>query len=157
MKCFCVLDGFFSFKSEFMSCGSLLFKDTSKWLEKPDNYLVKLYFPNNPIPKEYIIDVKSFTIIEESFPTGIYTVEATICDKTYKKQFLNICKLECALSNMLANLSFCEQDGEKIKEAKKYKLWIDSLKAKFNCEIIDIKEIKEIVSYLKDKLGECAC
>ena len=170
MACNCIKD--FSYQISYDTCKKIIFQDTSVWVETPTEYEVTITTPTNhvatvTIPTTGIAVIDSIILgistTQTNLPSGVYCVEYTACngDKIIKN-FLNVCTYECELANLLAivDLTKCNEDLEKeLKDYSLIKTLIDGAKAKFECDWCSIKEVKELLLYIKKKLSklDCSC
>lgn len=170
MACNCIKD--FSYQISFDTCKKMIYQDTSVWVEEPEEYTITISTPTNQTV-DVVVVTEGVTIIDSiilgisseqvNLPAGIYCITVTNCNgDTITKNFLNICTYECELANLLAlvDLTKCNEDLEKeLKDYQFIKLLIDGAKAKFECDWCSIKEVKELLLYIKKKLSklDCSC
>jgi len=168
MACNCIKE--FSYQISFDTCKRIIYQDTSTWVEVPEDYVITITTPTNQVVDVTVVTsgvtiITSITLgisdTEVNLPSGVYCIEVTNCngDKIIKN-FLNVCTYECELANLLAlvDLTKCNDDLEKeLKDYYLIKTLIDGAKAKFECDWCSIKEVKELLLYIKKKLSKLDC
>jgi hypothetical protein len=162
MECNCIKE--FSFNIKFNSCSELVYTDTSIWADAPETYSIVIVLPGSSKEYNFTIEIGKIKIIKaEDFgltilPIGVYCVIVVNCNgDKIRQDFLNLCSLECSLSNLIAttNLDECEN----LSKYMKYKTQLEGIYAKFNCDWCNKDEVTNLIKQLKKELdGEgCSC
>lgn len=168
MACNCIKN--FGYLISYNTCKNIVYQDTSVWVEAPSEYEITITTPTDhtatiTVPTTGVVVIDSvllgMSLEPTNLPSGVYCIEVTNCngDKIIKN-FLNVCTYECELANLLAlvDLTKCNDDLEKeLKDYYLIKTLIDGAKAKFECDWCSIKEVKELLLYIKKKLSKLDC
>ena len=171
MACNCIKN--YDYNISHKTCKELVYQDASTWVEAPETYEITIL---PPVGSATVVTVNTngVTIITtvtlgltdepENLPAGIYCITVTNCNgDTIQKDYLNLCTFECQLANMIAaiDLTACNEDNfkEDIKTYAFIKTLIEGAKAKFECDWCGVKELKELIAYIKQKLdnNNCTC
>lgn len=125
--CSCI-KGNFNFYINEINCDKILYQDASLWMEG-ENYTIpssyELSFYNLDTAAESVLVGKiqvsglGITDISKSLPSlkdGIYEIETSSCQNTYKKWIAIMPKLQCCLDRYLASEQY---DKNKHKEAQR--------------------------------------
>jgi hypothetical protein len=171
MACNCIKN--FDYNISYKTCKEIHYQDASTWVEAPESYNITIQPPVGsavtiPVTTLGVTIITSVTLgltsEPENLPAGIYCVTITNCNgDTIQKDFINLCTFECQLANLIAAIDLigCNEDAVS-KDLKFYyfiKTLIDGAKAKFDCDWCSVKELKQLIAYIKKKLdnNNCTC
>lgn len=160
MACSCITT--FNYSVEFQDCNTIIYNDMSVWVEVPETYTIVITYSGGTLTQ--VVSTSESTIIEGNFPSGVYCIAYTDCNgDVIKSEFLNTCKIECALKEKMYTISACMMDPESLENKEKWdqilliKKYIDLAKAKFDCEWCDICDITKFIDLANKELNGCTC
>ncbi len=168
-NCYCIVDNKFDFIIDYKDCKTMIFKDLSQWMTKPDTY--ELIITPVGSNKEYKKIINStFDIIKSediglsigvNLPDGIYTFSVEICGKKYIKKDIFLCTMTCQLANEIAAINLCDETElkTKLEEIQIKQLKLDAIR--YNKVCCKWNRIKDLFNSLKEDLknnnGNCSC
>jgi len=171
MACNCIKE--FGYNISYDTCKKIIYQDATIWVEEPSEYEISVVTPVNNTPITLTVPTTGVLVITSqmlglaediNLPSGIYCVIVVNCNgDTIQKDFLNLCTYECQLANLIAavDLTVCNEDNihEDLKFYSYIKALLEGAKAKFDCDWCSVKELKELLAYIKRKLesNNCTC
>jgi hypothetical protein len=171
MACNCIKN--FGFNISYDTCKKILYQDATIWVETPSAYDISILSPVSTVAVTLTVPTTGVLVITSqllglaediNLPSGIYCVTVTNCNgDLIQKDFINLCTYECQLANLIAvvDLTACNENSiaEELKFYRFIKNLIDGAYAKFDCDWCSVKELKELLAYIKKKLDNhnCTC
>lgn len=162
MSCNCIKNNNYNFYLDNINCKTLVYKDTSEWVEQPVTHNIKIILPGNAI--EHTLTITGDTLIihpediglpeNVNLPDGIYTFILEMCDKKFIKKEVILCKLKCKIYNYLASVDLtCKDDRDKkmlLDNLNEYNIIYNAIIANAKC--CKWIKAKELLEYLNKKL-----
>ncbi|HMT02026.1 MAG TPA: hypothetical protein PKD00_01740 [Burkholderiales bacterium] len=171
MACNCIKD--FGYNISYDTCKKIIYQDATVWVEEPSTYEISITSPASNTPVTLTVPTTGVLVItsgmlglteDTNLPSGIYCVTVVNCNgDVIQKDFINLCTYECQLANLIAviDLTACNEENvaEEIAFYTFIKMLIEGAKAKFDCDWCSVKELKELLLYIKKKLDKhnCTC
>lgn len=171
MACNCIKNNNYSFYLDNINCKTLVYTDTSEWVEAPLSHQIKIILPGNP--NEFVINITGTTVFITSdllglpanmnLPDGIYTFILETCDKKYIKKDVILCKIKCKIYNYLSSMDLsCKDSRDRnvmIDKLNDYNILYEGIIANAKC--CKWLKAKELLDYLNKKLNSyddnCGC
>lgn len=162
MSCNCIKNNNYNFYLDNINCKTLVYKDTSEWVEYPETHSIKVVVPGSTVEHILYITGDTLFIYPESIglpenvnlPDGIYTFILEMCDKKFTKKEVVLCKVKCKIYNLLASSDLtCKDDRDKkelLDKLNEYKIIYEAIIANAKC--CKWNKAKELLEYLNKKL-----
>jgi len=164
MNCSCI-KGEYNFFIYPDSCGKVIYKDLSTWMEgdyyiPAEEYILTIKSPLD-ITSTITIKTDSPTILNSSelfstecFIDGIYCFSTTSCGISYQKNKAILCNTECRMANLVREASILQSDNfwEKVI---KLKASLDSIYA--HAELNNFESANNEYNILKKELDKLNC
>jgi hypothetical protein len=171
-KCSCI-KGEYNFLIDVRGCDSLMYQDRSLWMESgvhiiPVTYEVDIKLPTSGNIKVEVATV-GFTELNSALlygtssklgmPDGLYCFSTDSCHKTYSRNWLNTCGLECCVDDYLTKIIGDKDRQEDIDKLYVIEKLIKSAKysAENGMKERSISLYKEAKVSIEDLNCDCNC